>query len=203
MPQGDIYRLTLFTQLDGQLLNNVLHFGDDGTGATPQNLMSSFDNFITNSLKNVLSGQLTFLKLRAQQIFPLFRDPEEMNCTTTAGVTTGDALPGMCAVVQTLRTGTASRRRRGRIYWPGISEGHHANGKLTSAAETAWGTMRTAFEGLYLGLTGGTSSWYLVVWSRVLAGAPPYNSNAASPVNSTQIQTVIATQRRRRIGVGS
>jgi hypothetical protein len=203
MPQGDIYRLTAFWQLAGQVCQNVLHFGDDGTGGSEANLISSFDNYFTNSLRTVLSNELTALKIRVAQIYPLQKDPVEANFTSTGGTIGAEALPGTVALVWTLRTGTASRRRRGRVYWAGVTETYHLQGKLTVAGEASWQAVKNTFDGLYLGLTGGTSSWYLVVWSRVLAGAPPYNANAASPVNSTQIQTVLATQRRRRIGVGS
>ena len=204
MAAGDILSLTLFSTLDGQTLNNVLHFIDSGGAGDVNNLMSEANTWLASTaVRGMFSASLTFQKWRAQVLYPNLLDPVEVATTQPAGTAGAACLPGTVAVVCSMRTGFASRSTRGRIYFPGVPEEYTTVGKLNTSGQTGWNGVTAAMLALWSSDTG-TSQFHIGVWSRKIAGPhPPYNPGGFKPASSITPQPVLGTQRRRRIGVGS
>ena len=98
--------------------------------------------------------------------------------------TAGDTIPQAAAIVR-LYTAQRGRSYRGRVYLPWVAESVAVNGgynSLASAAQnTAWGTFIAGMQ---------TSSHELVVAS--------YKNSSASIVIDHQVESMLATQRRRQ-----
>jgi hypothetical protein len=135
--------------------------------------------------------------------------------TTAGGSGAGDPLPPQCAFVTTLQTGLIGRRKRGRIYVPGLNEGDQNGGIFTTSAMTSWGTRLTTFMNKYK--NGGVSpDFTLGVWSeRIASGCVPnpnakghipqdvpHPEQAFTPVAGHTARNIVYTQRRRTFGVG-
>jgi hypothetical protein len=135
--------------------------------------------------------------------------------TSTTGTAATDMLPPQCALVWTIKTGLAGRRRRGRSYVFGLPETAQANGTWVAATITA---MTTNLNNLYafFGPSGSDPQFLLGVWSERTAsgceyvGNPPTYQNVETPhpenafnmSNDYTIRPVVYSQRRRTVGVG-
>ena len=123
------------------------------------------------------------------------------------GTLAGDVLPPQNAAVIGLRSGTKGGRRRGRLYFPGITESTNEDGRMI-------GVQLTALQGLAQKLTdtygpAGTNTDYrLVIYSpETLTFRPPRTpkprpGTLVTPVLSTTLDPIIRTQRHRAIGLG-
>jgi hypothetical protein len=117
----------------------------------------------------------------------------EESVTGAPGTTTGDMLPAYVAPLVSWRTGLAGRSRRGRTYMPPTGEVHQVGGILLSTYLGPWLDWANA---MLLFVAGGThGGWILAIQSEVLLDA--------FQVTSFLLRDVLATQRRRRLGVGS
>lgn len=123
------------------------------------------------------------------------------------GLVAGDCLPNQNAVVLGLRTGQKGGRHRGRMYIPGISEANSALGRVTGAQLTAIQALGNALVTNY-GPTGADAAWRIQIYSPEDITPPPPKPFKARPgtiktqVTSTDVDDLIASQRRRRPGVG-
>lgn len=207
MAFNDIYRFRLWGRIHGQAICNVLHFKEDvpvgGTGAA--GLCTDFNTNMATTMKNRLasSSGYTFEYMECQRLVPYGDVPLIQNWTGgNVGAVGGNCLTGTLAEVLTLYTGQAGRRKRGRIYLAGgvgtdIFQGQWAT---TQTARTQ--AFATALATRYCVVPYATS-YVLGVWSRVIAGpAPPYTTNAFTPVTSITVRTTVRNQRRRQLGVG-
>lgn len=124
------------------------------------------------------------------------------------GSIAGDALPNQNAMLVGLRTGVKGRRRRGRLYLPGVAEGGQTDGVLTGAQLTAVQAFAQGIVNAY-GSGGTETNWRLVIYSpptpafKPKTPPPVHTDTIITPVTSQDIDEVIRTQRRRSIGVGS
>jgi hypothetical protein len=104
---------------------------------------------------------------------------------------TGGAIHDLqTAVVCSLRTTLATRRGRGRIYWPAVGQSLQSNGRMISTeVDGLVGNFRTMFEGVAAAWPE-TGELDLGVVSTVGA--------TFTPVNRIQVGDVLDNQRRRR-----
>lgn len=123
------------------------------------------------------------------------------------GLVVGECLPNQSAVVMGLRTGVKGGRRRGRMYIPGISESNHSLGRVTGTQLTAIQALGAALISNY-GPSGGDPDWRLQIYSPEGLTAPPVKTFKPRPgtiktqVTSTDVDDLVASQRRRRPGTG-
>jgi hypothetical protein len=127
----------------------------------------------------------------------------------------GDILPPQCALVTTISTGIAGRRRRGRLYGFGLTETAQAGGTWASATMTTAVTNHNTYWALY-GPTGTDPQFQIGVWSERRASGcyvppgqkkpvnieTPHPEDAFTPSNGYTVRNIVYTQRRRTIGVG-
>lgn len=110
------------------------------------------------------------------------------------GTGTGDALPPQTALVVTLRTASAGRRFRGRVYLPGFCEAVN----LTNGVFSALASPVNFITAIKSALT--TSGMDLGVLSRPNPDATPPNAGFITVVTSMVLRdSVWDTQRRRAI----
>jgi hypothetical protein len=124
----------------------------------------------------------------------------------TIGLVTGDGLPGQNAMLVSVHTGTRGRRYRGRFYVPGISETSQVGGRVIAPQLTA---LNALAEGIQTQFTGtGNANWALTVFSpKSPDPKPPKPIKLKAETFDTLVgdliaDSVIVTQRRRRLGVG-
>jgi hypothetical protein len=136
--------------------------------------------------------------------------PESVNFPLTQpnpGLLTGAVLPPQNAVVIGLRSGIKGGRRRGRIYFPGVTEQGQDDGKMEGAQLTAIQGFAQKLINTY-GPSGTNADYRLVVYSpEVLTFRPrpvpkPRPGTLITEVTSTAIDPIVRTQRRRALGVG-
>lgn len=197
MAIGDWYRLIVRFNDIGDLntVINTLAFRQE-TGLVldeaGEDLIGAYRDIIEPAYLPLVSSQLYIRKYTVRGITdPLYI--YESADLTEQGTAGGEGLPPQCSAVVTLRTGAAGRSRRGRSYLAPTSEGGTAGGVLDPAYIASVNAM---FSDM-LPLGGGLefAQWALGVWSDVLA--------AGRIVLTVTPQPVMATQRRRRLGVGS
>src|SRR6187402_226288 len=132
---------------------------------------------------------------------------------TTGGVTGEQALPPQCAVVTTLLSNFAGRRKRGRNYMFGLAESAQLNGILESGfnsnVQNAWNTFFTKY-----GPAAATPVFKIGIWSeREATGCVPNESGdghvqvdvpnpagAFTLASAATVRSVVYTQRRRTLG---
>lgn len=197
MAIGDWFRLIVKFNDTGDLntVINTLAFRQE-TGLVldteGEDLVGAYRDIIEPAYLPLVSSQLYLRKYTVRGITdPLYiYESADLSEQGTAG---GEGLPPQCSCVVTLRTGVAGRRNRGRSYLAPTGEGATAGGVFTAGYIDAVNPM---FADM-LPLGGGLefAEWQLGVWSEVAA--------AGRPVLTVTPQPVVATQRRRRLGVGS
>lgn len=129
-----------------------------------------------------------------------------LNYINTFGTQAGDGLPPHDAAVVSLYTPYHGRRLHGRIYIPAISEADQAGGNLTAASTTRLNTIANDLLTRF-GQNGTSSYVWLCVFSRANGttrnpGPPPhivYDQLAAIPVTRTIVNSLVRTQRHRRL----
>lgn len=118
--------------------------------------------------------------------------PEELHSAAASefGDNTSDVLPPNVAIVLSTSAG-ASRRRRGRIYLPGIpSEFVSAGGQIDSA----YAVGIVAALGDFAESVATDAGWALAVYSRI--------DNVVRPVTGVSMRELVDTQRRRISRIG-
>lgn len=111
---------------------------------------------------------------------------------TKAGGGAGAPLPQNCGVLITKRTGSAGRRNKGRWYVPGIGEGAvDAIGVVSAPTVTAF---QTAANATLAAINAAVGIGNMVILHTSGGTTPPGDP---SVVTSLQVQSKMATQRRR------
>jgi hypothetical protein len=225
---GDVYRLTLQAVCLGQTYLNTWAFtmksSPDPTNADVLTLANAFKEMARAQQANIVTYQTwTFRQLYGGSVVPIQdecrRDGGLVLTGNVSGGTTGsvvsDMLPPQCAMVWTIGTGLAGRRRRGRSYIYGLGESAQANGTWATATMTSFTTALNTIYGLY-GSAGTDPQFLLGVWSErtatgcELRGSPPALVNVETPhpelafnmSTGYQLRQTVYSQRRRTIGVG-
>lgn len=198
MPVGDIMRIRAVTYANDQVAVNVRHFrvsAVTGTQATPLQIATAFDGALAPAYKNMMSVNANYRGVGCQKIFPL---PPALESTVVAnagaGLVAGNLLSRQTAGIMTIKTASAGRKYRGRIYYPFPSVGSSdANGiptnaylALIGAIAIAWGLVgvNTTVAGV-----GGNTTLVPIIWHRA--------TNTYDDVTSSASSQKWATQRRR------
>lgn len=229
MATGDVYRLTIVARYRDNIYMNNYAFKWIGTGDPSNAQLTDLADDCKELGRPDQSNQVTYTEWRAVQLWGTGMATEPPDCKRTggrafAGAFTGttaggdnatDQLPPQCALVTTIVTEFAGRRRRGRIYFFGYGEPAQANGTwnpiITGQLQTRW----VAFMGQYSD-DGTSAEWRQGVWSeREASGCeynpasgelenvdPPSPDTAFTPMVSVLVRTTVHTQRRRVLGVG-
>lgn len=174
----------------GAFAFNVLHFvniGGDFDAVTVDYIADSWVTVMKTAVASdwQVSGVNRFLDLRTAIPDETFSDAD-----SEFGDNTSDSLPPNVAICLSLSAG-ASRRRRGRFYYPGIpSEFISGGGQIDSVY--AVGIVAAISD--WVGDVASTQGWVLAVYSRM--------DNVVRAITTMAMRDLVDTQRRRieRIG---
>lgn len=204
MPAGDVVRLRTIGSLLGQNVQFGLHFRYQTTGASASDLAASWEANIMDLVKAATSASCNYTTIMVADTDPNGAETAELTLTQpNPGGVAGDVLPPQCAAVISLRTGQKGRRRRGRFYVPGLVETYQQDGRLIGAQLTSLQALAQGIINFY-GDTGSETDYRACVWSpQNLEATPPRPGDLATILRTAQVDTVVRTQRRRSLGVGS
>jgi hypothetical protein len=209
MEESDLVRLTT----KGTLMNQSVQFGYTlGKAGVGTDISDLVDHWITNIvplLTDATSSSVTWLTVKADYVLDEAPEGIEVAITgTPAGEIIGDCLPPFNSMLISIKTGLKGRRRRGRMFIPGVPEGGSAVGKIA-------GTPLTGLEALGAGLTsfyalGGSFSpnWQAQVYSpadpdfETKKGVHTRLTSVWTPVQNHVASEFVHSMVSRRIGRG-
>jgi len=206
---GDCYQVTIEGSQESQRVSNVLNF----TAVTSIDdvelrlIAAIAECFVTNLLP-VLSSKYTLEQIRWKQTRPTL-GVEHVTIPSGAGPGEGDAtaLPSLAAACISIRTAQGGRSKRGRMFIGGIPESATTDSKF--ATENEFWIALLAFCACVVtkfvaGDPPAANTFQLEVYSRKIGGASfPYGAAGFTPVVSLTPDTVVATQRSRKLGRGA
>lgn len=206
MAIDDVWRVSIVATQFGSELRNVLHFRNrSGSGNIATLAAALRDNVVDGPYTGAVSDTVGFRSIQCRSLIP-YGNQLDLNFSM-AGTRTDDANANQIAAVVTLKTVSASRRKRGRMYVYGtsVADIDALTGLFTSAHMTRVGALVTALEA-YIDETD--TDWDLGVWSRINGEElPPFPPTPviAGFENVTQFiaRNNPGTFRTRRIGRGS
>lgn len=195
-PSPGVTRAVLNATLNNIPVANVLHFTQPGGGTAPDPalLASRLGAWWGSTMKPLVVSNYTLNNITCTDLSP--SGPPSTVFTTSlpnSGTLSGDALPGNCALVMSLRTALRGRSFRGRIYHCGIGESQTL---LNSVQTPARDSILGAWDDLVLFTQIGQPDYQLVVLS-YYANGDLRSEGLATPVVSMSANTRIDTQRRR------
>jgi hypothetical protein len=229
MAVGDSYRITTQASFN---LNNYQNTWAVIRLTASNPTQTEFQNF-ANDVKELYrpsqTAQIVYTQWGARQLWGLNMEVDRPGCkringlvfsgvfsgSLTGGNGPAQALPPQSAMVSTLVSGIAGRRKRGRVYAFGWTEDDQSAGIWDSALLTTQNTRWTTFLAKY-SATGTDPVWQLGVWSeRIASGCVvdratgdhvnvdvPSPETAFTPVIAQTLRPTVFTQRRRVRGVG-
>jgi len=205
---GEVVRLSVRGTYQGSTVMFGHHFRCKVGGVALSTLATSYASGIIPLVTAATSAECTWLDLIVASTREggdeSYRHPLP---AATIGTVTGDGLPGQNAMLVSVHTGTRGKRYRGRFYLPGISETSQIGGRVIAPQLTALGALA---EGIQTQFTGtGNANWAITVYSpkspEPKVKPPPKlkEDTFDTLANDLIADSVIVTQRRRRLGVGA
>jgi hypothetical protein len=177
--QNDVMRLAIFGTVSGEEMANVIHMRVKNAAgvANPQAGLASIALAWANAWDNEQSNVYSWTRWSALQVGGAGVTYSAANGKRSGGQTfqadlspavvgdlAVDMLPPGVAFVLSLRTGFSGKSKRGRVYIPGMAEGHNSGGAPTAAAVLAVQTIANTWLGVY-GAAGVDPDWTMGVWS--------------------------------------
>jgi hypothetical protein len=194
MAIGDVYR---FSVVGGQNGNDViwtLHAKVLSGSPDPDTFAAGIKTQLLATTKIYWPTTYSASLIRSWQVAAPHAIQEYTTGFPIAGTGNAGGEVNQTALVTTLRSGTAGRSYRGRVYMPGVTVGSMSAGLVGSSIRNAIQTYWDDFIATW-GASGSNGEWALVIYSRKLS--------VGTRVASTLVRNIPGTQHRRRIGVGT
>lgn len=154
---GQTYRLTLFSQMYGQVLTNVFHYADVvGTGDA-EDLAGAFETIHLAAIQLAVSSEVTFNRIDVIN----YGDTSDFFSLpiSASGTVSGAAMPSyIAASLQYIRSDRAVRNGFKRL--AGVLEGDTIDNDLTTAATTRFENCALVLEDT---LISGTNAYAPVI----------------------------------------
>jgi len=201
MAIGDVYAVTLTWDLDGQRLQNVLHFKEttaETTAPAAFALIEALNVDFMVALCNCISQSCVLTTMYARRVKPtpdipyLFLASGGSAAVGARGVA---VCPPQAALLFSFYAVPAGPRARGRLYLPGCAEGDQDSGRITPELLAIMETTRDTMLEDIGPLGANTGVWDLAIFSRA--------ANAADTVDVCVAHTNLATVRSRRAYAGT
>jgi hypothetical protein len=201
---GDIYSLVLDGTYVGNQMVNTFGFKQrtGASGFQGQLLIDAFQAGVLPAYLPLINGGMTVQVMRCRDVVPGTSTPaEETLSSGNVGTNLGTTIPSQCAALVSWKTALAGRSYRGRTYIPAqMSNDWGGIGDIQSSfrvkIQTFVTTMLTVFG------PSGISDFQFSIISRYHDKAER-PTPVATPVTAGIIRDVIATQRKRRKGIGA
>lgn len=196
MATNDIWRLSCLGLTGSDLGVITLHVRMKSPGGTFAGAAEYIKTNLLTLLKGYQSNSFSWTGINGNSVN--LTPPQSLSYSTgfplVGAENVSDAMPLQIACVTKLQTAYAGRSYRGRVYIPGMSEGHCAGSQFSVAMQNAY---QTYWDDLVAALgSGGSSTDYeLGVYSRKLS--------VFTPVTSAVVRRAAYTQRRRTAGEGA
>lgn len=203
IPTDAFLQVTAVYQNEGVLTENVWFIQNKVNNTTLDAIALSFRDNVTRNIRKKQGAACVCTNIIVRELLPAPLDPYEF-AMGDAGLTAGDQLPQVMAIVLSLKTGFGGRRNRGRKYIGGVPAADEASGKLSVAAQGSW--VLTVVDPILTAVGAGASSppFILQIMHRTLGGAPvPLTNDSFVPVNSIVVQPTLGTMRSRIPGHGA
>lgn len=209
MAVGDVWKLVIhFTQFSQQIRPG-LHFQSNVALATGQDLIDAWKSVAQTAMLAPMAADVSLTGYEAQDKVPGTAATIVENLVTPLpGAQVGAGLPPANGLVFSLKSALKSRRSRGRVYWPGLTEEATASGALIPGFVGGWDSFRAAIAANFVGASP-VSGWRLVVYSPEDLTPPkappvfkPRPGTVITAVSTLTLDTVVRSQRRRQIGLG-
>jgi hypothetical protein len=200
---GEIYQATFQGLLNGAICENVLHFRALNGSVTQSQINAGIERFwfLTQGIQ---CNSYVYNNIIIKRMTPIALDEINYVPTTVShGSGTGGCMQNTIAAIMTLRTGTAGKSHRGRIYFAGLADGMvNAGGNtLSTAGAVLFASTATNLVSEF-GPSGANTAVALGIYSRTIGGIHPFSLAGWQQVSTIDIQTILGNQRRRRLGVG-
>jgi hypothetical protein len=134
MPHAHIARVVVQGHHEGQIVENVLHFGNDEVTPNWTQLALDVIDCLATTFIHVAASTWTLDRVIVTPIYPTLQDPIEV---TPVSAVAGDAfrpgLPSFNAGLISIQTGGGGCSGKGRMFMPGIAQGDVAEGLFTDA----------------------------------------------------------------------
>lgn len=202
MAEERVAELKVIGSYQGQDWNIVLHFREvllNQVGI--EELINQAETKLTNNLASCMHTDSVIQQYSARFLTPEPEDPEIVAIDPVNGTQAGVGLPSLMAVVLQQRTGKASRRKRGRMYIPGVSADLTADGKLLAAAQA--NPYQLFGDGYIQNFVTNQGAFLAGIWSRTEYAESNDVDAAFTQLTSCSVNPILGTQRRRRPGSGS
>jgi hypothetical protein len=213
MAVGDIWQMAVIGRQDNEDRVNVLHIRMKSGSGTPEGAADVAAINVMGVFRTVQVDDYVVALVRGRQLVGGDGALERTYSPVLQGNSTGDPLPSQIALCASLKTGFAGRRNRGRIYPSSFSEGFNVGGIPLAGDIATLQSNINVVVGLY-GAGGSNADYEWGIFSRVNGGTlidpgpppvygPPWNAAGFKAISEVVIRPFWATQRKRRLGVGS
>lgn len=195
MTQGDVFRMAIVMNgAASQEMVNVHHYEQTNVGLNDDGifLKDAWVNDAQAAWQAAVSNTVTIVKFEIRNLTKPTFGVDFTPPVAIAGTLTGDSLPPTAPAIISWRTGLIGRSYRGRSYMPPANELQQNGGQLTGS----YPVLLDAYASAMLNISETTGMTYRMVIHSDTAGVD-------TPVNSYVIPIFLATQKRRRPGVGS
>jgi hypothetical protein len=183
------------------------HFRMKSDTGSYSGLATAYESAIMGLVKAATSAEVTWQDLTVASVLPTGPETHTRPLPGgSVGTLAGEALPGQNSMLVSVHTGSKGRRRRGRFYVPGVSETSATSGRIIAPQLTALNALAAGLESSFVG--AGSADYELVVYSPEKLTEPPprpFRPRAGTVTTAATdlvADSLIVTQRRRRIGVG-
>lgn len=199
---GNIVQVTIRRLDDAQMVENVIHMRER-TGTSTEEQIDASVEALRQIFRPITSAEITFLDTFWKYLTPVPLDgrfvPPEGG--TEAGSIGSFRTNSTLAVVVSMRTGTAGKRHRGRMYLP-IASSHQALNRLHATGVADYATFCAEMLSQFSDGSGSDEHLALGIYSRVIGGTRPPTVAGWQAVTAMAAGDIIGNQRRRRVGVG-
>jgi len=200
---GEIYQVTYQGLFGGSTCENVIHFRAI-TGLITDSAIATAAERFWFLVSPIQGNDYLYQTMIIKRMTPIALDERRVIPTTvSSGSALGGSVNNTLSIIFTLRTGTAGKSHRGRIYFGGVPVGFlgtdqnllNTSGAVATAAVAA--NLVSEF-----GPSGTNTALAMGIYSRVIGGIHPFTVAGWQQISGIDVQTVLGNQRRRRVGVG-
>jgi hypothetical protein len=208
MAVGDTYRVRHRGRLRGARVETGYYLTAAQAPGDPDDAAGAATAVVQPLLDAATSAEVNWDEILVSDVSVTGSEQVVMSLTQPhPGLVAGDCLPNQNAIVMGLRTGRKGGRYRGRMFIPGVSESTSAAGRVAGAQLAAIQALGAALISNY-GPAGADAGWRLQIYSPEDLTPPPVRPFKPRPgtiktqVTSTDVDDLVASQRRRRPGTG-
>lgn len=204
MAINDVFRLSARGEYQGQDIVNVWYYVQTNivqVGGDEELLFNAWQNEVQDNYVAAHPSAWFLIDVRIQKVFPNPDGAPFLFIPTppVQGGQAGSPMPGQVALIFTLRTLRPGRRGRGRTYFAPLAEADFDGGILNDPPPAHYTALANDFIGEIT--SAGGRGYQMVVFSST--GESEAEPQPWSLVQLVNLQQIVGTQRRRRIGVGS